>query len=67
MTTEGVEVQVQGLALPIGGGAFDDEAAMRQQKVEQMRGLGVGYLLGQHVSQRPGQVQHATFGVQMHL
>ncbi|MNT48526.1 hypothetical protein D3C72_1853100 [compost metagenome] len=43
---EAVEIQVQELALPIGGSALDGEAAMGQEKIQQVRQLCRGDLLG---------------------
>ncbi|MNQ65266.1 hypothetical protein D3C85_797180 [compost metagenome] len=40
---------------------------MGQQEVEQMRRLRGGYLLRQQMPQRPRQMQHLAFGIQMHL
>jgi hypothetical protein len=67
LTAEAVEIQVQVLALPIGGRSLDDEAAMGQEKIQQVRQLCRRDLLGQLMSQRAGQVQHPSFGIQLHL
>jgi len=66
LTAEAVEIQVQVLALPIGGRSLDGEAAMGQEKIQQVRQLCRRDLLGQLMSQRAGQVQRPSFGIQLH-
>ncbi|MCY1240142.1 hypothetical protein D9M72_529760 [compost metagenome] len=64
---EAVEVQVQGLPLPVRRRAFDDEAAVGQQEVEQMRCLLAGGVLGQQVPQRTAQLNDTPLGIELHL
>ncbi|MNI77167.1 hypothetical protein D3C73_1334440 [compost metagenome] len=56
LAAEAVEIQVEELALPIGGSPLKDEAAMGQEKIQQVRQLCRRDLLGQLMAQRPGQV-----------
>jgi hypothetical protein len=64
---EAVEIQVQKLTPPIGGGTLDGEAAMGQEKIQQMYKLCRRGLLGQQMPQWAAQVQHPTLGVELYL
>src|SRR3990167_7861014 len=64
---DAVKVQVEDLALPVGGDTFDDQAAVGHQVIEQRWCLCGEPLRGERMAQWAGQVQHPAFAIQVHL